>query len=102
MRHALASHAWGHTWRTGGFNFYKLFKELDLDGNHRISFNELEILARTNLRLSKSQLNDLGLAKLWKALDVDNSGYVDTHEHESLHNSSRRHLFAREPPSRPT
>ena len=61
-------------------SFYKLFKSMDLDGSQRISFNEVETLARGPLHLSLKQLPPARLDLLWKALDHDGSGYIDAGE----------------------
>jgi Ca2+-binding EF-hand superfamily protein len=61
-------------------SFYRLFKTMDLDGSHRISFAELEALVRGPLALSRRQLSTRRLSSLWKLLDNDSSGFVDAGE----------------------
>lgn len=61
-------------------SFYKLFKESDLDGSQRISFNELEKLARHSLHMTTKQLPPARLDMLWKSMDADKSGYIDAGE----------------------
>ena len=60
--------------------FYQLFKDLDLDGSKRISFDELQRLIRVRLKLGEKQLNHEKLLGLWKVLDENLSGFVDTGE----------------------
>lgn len=58
-------------------SFFKLFKEADLDGSHRISYMEVEKLARHALHISVKQLPPARLDMLWKAMDKDHSGFID-------------------------
>lgn len=61
-------------------DFHKLFKAMDLDGSHRISFAELSAMARRTLRLGEGGLPPERLASLWKALDQNASGFIDAGE----------------------
>ncbi|KOO21037.1 hypothetical protein Ctob_001673 [Chrysochromulina tobinii] len=61
-------------------SFFKLFKEADLDGSHRISYVEVEKLARHALHISVKQLPPARLDMLWKAMDKDGSGFIDAGE----------------------
>ena len=60
--------------------FYRLFKTMDLDGSTRISFSELEALARGPLRLGQRELPPNELGVLWRALDANDSGFIDAGE----------------------
>ena len=61
-------------------DFFKLFKAMDLDGSHRISFAELTSVVRSTFRVSERVLPADRLAALWKALDANASGYIDSGE----------------------
>ena len=61
-------------------NFFKIFKELDLDGSKRISFSELEHLVRGKLRVSEKLVPLDQLLGLWKVIDADASGFIDAGE----------------------
>ena len=61
-------------------NFFKIFKELDLDGSKRISFSELENLVRGRLRVSEKRVPLDQLLGLWKVIDEDASGFIDAGE----------------------
>ena len=43
---------------TGGHNFFQLFKAIDADGSRRLSFSELEEMARIALHLTQKDLPD--------------------------------------------
>ena len=60
--------------------FFQLFKDLDIDGSRRIGFNELERMVRGKLHLSERRLEQQKLYGLWKNLDENKSGYIDTGE----------------------
>ena len=60
----------------------RLFKTMDFDGSHRISFNELEIMVRgptrdQGLNISRKVLSDARMRSLWKLMDRDASGFID-------------------------
>ena len=63
-----------------GRTFFFLFKQMDIDGSSRISFSEFERLVRKELKLGKELLPQAKLHGLWRALDHDCSGYIDTGE----------------------
>lgn len=60
----------------------RLFKTMDFDGSHRISFSELEVMVRgptreQGLNISRKTLSDTRMRSLWKVMDRDASGYID-------------------------
>jgi len=59
---------------TDGGAWYRLFRSVDHNRSGRISYDEYEVAVREILALKKSDLADGKLRRLWKALDVDNSG----------------------------
>lgn len=61
-------------------SFYRIFKEMDLDSSQRISYNEVEALARERLNLAPKQLPASKLDLVWMSLDRDLSGYIDAGE----------------------
>lgn len=61
-------------------SIHRVYKLADIDGSQRISFAELESLARGPLGLSLRRLTPARLKVLWKGLDRDASGFVDTRE----------------------
>lgn len=61
-------------------NFFSLFKHIDVDGSRRVSFSELQLLIRDQLKVTKSQLPPPRLHALWRALDENASGFVDPGE----------------------
>ena len=61
-------------------NFIWLFKEMDIDGSRRIAFNELERMVRGKFNLPVKQLSQNKLYGLWKVLDENSSGFIDTGE----------------------
>ena len=50
--------------------------EYSLDGSHRVSFAEVEAMARGTLELNAKALSRGRLQVLWKALDQDASGFI--------------------------
>lgn len=60
--------------------FFQLFKAMDIDGSRRIAFNELERMVRGKLRLGEKSLPQEKLLGLWKVLDENESGFIDTGE----------------------
>ena len=46
----------------------------------RISYEELKGMLREELKLKKKDLSDEELKSLWKALDADLGGFVNTEE----------------------
>jgi len=61
-------------------SFYKIFKQMDMDGSQRISYTELENMARHHLHIPPKSLPQAKLDLLWKSLDEDLSGYIDAGE----------------------
>ncbi len=61
-------------------SWYRLFRRIDLDDSGRISFAELEQMARGELGLGQRLLPDRRLKALWKALDEDASGFISAGE----------------------
>lgn len=61
---------------TNGQNFYRLFKNMDVDGSGRISFHELAKMVREDLKVSRAELPKEKLMGLWKVLDDNESGFI--------------------------
>ena len=61
-------------------SFQQLFRAVGVDGSHRITFVELQRLVRGPLHLSGELLPPARMAVLWKALDANNNGIVDSGE----------------------
>ena len=64
-------------------NFFTLFTLIDVDGSRRISYNELSLLIRDALKVSKAVLPEPRLHALWRVLDDNNSGFVDPGDDDS-------------------
>ena len=60
--------------------WFNLFRHMDDDGSGQISYVELAGMVREELHLPPSELPDMRLAQLWKALDTDASGYLGAGE----------------------
>ena len=60
--------------------WYKFFKEIDEDGSGRMMYDELVKMARIHLRMPETQVSDTQLQEVWRALDQDNSGYINAGE----------------------
>ena len=60
--------------------WFKFFKEIDEDGSGRMMFDELLKMARVHLHLPETQVSDKQLQEVWRALDVDNSGFITAGE----------------------
>lgn len=60
--------------------WYALFKHMDQDGSGMIAYGELREGLRQQLRLGKTDLPEARLRSLWKALDVDASGWISCGE----------------------
>ena len=61
---------------TNGQNFYRLFKNMDVDGSGRISFHELAKMVREDLKVTREKLPKEKLMGLWKVLDDNESGFI--------------------------
>ena len=82
-------------------SFFKLFKEADLDGSHRISYVEVEKLARHALHISVKQLPPARLDMLWKAMDKDGSGFIDAGGERRARQCARMARMAPQPRNPP-
>lgn len=61
-----------HYWHHSGGNWYKIFVEMDTDGNGQVSFDELRKSVRgpfPGLRLLQKDISDRELTGFWKAMD---------------------------------
>ena len=60
--------------------WYKFFKEIDEDGSGRMMYDELHKMARIHLHMPETQVSDIQLQEVWRALDHDNSGFITAGE----------------------
>ena len=60
--------------------WYRFFKEIDEDGSGRMMYDELVKMVRIHLRMPETQVSDRQLQEVWRALDQDNSGYINAGE----------------------
>ena len=60
--------------------WYRFFKEIDEDGSGRMMYDELVKMVRVHLRMPETQVSDTQLQEVWRALDQDNSGYINAGE----------------------
>ena len=60
--------------------WYRFFKEIDEDGSGRMMYDELVKMVRIHLRMPETQVSDTQLQEVWRALDQDNSGYINAGE----------------------
>jgi Ca2+-binding EF-hand superfamily protein len=61
-------------------SFFRLFKDMDIDGSRRINFSELEHMVRGKLSIPEKKLQQEKLFGLWKRLDENESGFIDAGE----------------------
>ena len=60
--------------------WFKLFRQVDIDGSGLISFFEFTKMVRRELKLTTRQLPEASLRGVWMALDTDGSGHVTAGE----------------------
>jgi len=65
-------------------DWFKMFAEVDKDGSGKISYAEVQGMLRRRLKISTSQLTELELQALWKALDADVSGLLESSDFGDL------------------
>ena len=61
-------------------SWFKLFRQVDVDGSGLISFDEFKRMVRSELRVSALELPESPLRAVWLALDTDGSGHVTAGE----------------------
>ena len=67
---------------TGTVAWFKLFRHMDDDGSGRITYAELSAVIREELRVSTREVPETHLRAVWAAIDADQSGSVDSLEHQ--------------------
>ena len=74
---------------------------MDIDGDGRISYYELEALIRTLLRVPHEQYSDEKLQAVWLSADTDQSGWWSSTEVSATHGEGLERRHDRLPRLRP-
>jgi hypothetical protein len=61
-------------------SWFAFFRQMDVDGSGRISFDEFSDAVRKELRIPPEEIRDAELHSLWLGLDADLSGFVTVGE----------------------
>ena len=65
-------------------SWFAFFRQIDVDGSGRISFDEFTDAVRKELQIPPDEIRDAELHSLWLALDADLSGFVTAGEFGSF------------------
>ena len=61
-------------------SWWKVFKNMDEDGDGHISFAELVKIIRKVIKVTQRQLSDERIQAVWSSIDIDSNGWIDVGE----------------------
>ena len=77
---SASSTGFGTRYRPVNINYYKMFKEMNLDGNGRLDKKEFKVTLRKVLQISREDISDQELDDVFVAMDEDGNGSVSLRE----------------------
>ncbi len=71
-------------YQNGRMDIARLFRYYDRDNSGELDFNEFRIAARKDAKLTKQEVSDAGLRKLFDRVDIDKGGTIGLNEFQQL------------------